>query len=202
MTNTQVQQQTETSAIMADSPVTVYQGGTLAQQALSSAPEGMLIAPVWRRVTAFALDVVAVSLTLHLLSRFTFLEVLISWSYLQEDARYALSFAMTWVIFFTSLWMYWKYTGRAFGRSLGQRALRIAIVHDNGTLLENHHFGPRAFDKLRYMIPIIGVVWFGMRDILRARSKASEYRTSVDVNNHTVAAVDWSLPSDTRLNLK
>ena len=72
---------------MADSPVTVYQGGTLAQQVLSSAPEGMLIAPVWRRVTAFALDVVAVSLVLHLLSRFTFLEVLISWSYLQEDAR-------------------------------------------------------------------------------------------------------------------
>ena len=75
---------------MADSPVTVYQGGTLAQQALSSAPEGMLIAPVWRRVTAFALDVVAVSLVLHLLSRFTFLEVLISWSYLLEDVRYAL----------------------------------------------------------------------------------------------------------------
>ena len=187
---------------MADSPVTVYQGGTLAQQALSSAPEGMLIAPVWRRVTAFALDVVAVSLVLHLLSRFTFLEVLISWSYLVEDTRYALSFAVTWVIFFASLWMYWKYTGRAFGRSLGQRALRIAIVHDNGTLLELHHFGPRAFDKLRYMIPIIGVIWFGMRDILRARSKGAEYRTSVDVNNHTVAAVDWSLPSDTRLNLK
>ena len=153
-------------------------------------------------MTAFALDVVAVSLVLHLLSRFIFLEVLVSVYYLWESPRYALTFAMTWAIFCTSLWMYWKYTGRAYGRSLGQRALRIAIVHDNGTLLEVHHFGPRAFDKLRYIIPVIGVIWFGMRDILRARSKASEYRTSVDVNNHTVAAVDWSLPSDTRLNLK
>ena len=187
---------------MADSPVTVYQGGTLAQQALSSAPEGMLIAPVWRRVTAFALDVLVIVLVIEVLTQLTFHNVLISVYYLWESPRYALTYVMTWVIFFTSLWMYWKYTGRAFGRSLGQRALRIAIVHDNGTLLELHHFGPRAFDKLRYMIPIIGVIWFGMRDILRARSKEAEYRTSVDVNNHTVAAVDWSLPSDTRLNLK
>ncbi|MGB1898488.1 MAG: hypothetical protein ACPHRB_06590, partial [Candidatus Poseidoniaceae archaeon] len=75
------------------------------------------------------------------------------------------------------------------------------IVHDNGTLLELHHFGPRAFHKLRYLIPILG--WFlGIRDILRAQSKTAEYRTSIDVTNHTVAAVDWSLPSDTRLNLK
>ena len=187
---------------MADSPVTVYQGGTLAQQALANAPEGMLIAPVWRRVTAFALDVLVIALVIDVLTQFQFRNVIPSIYYLWESPRYALAYAMTWVIFLTALWLYWKYTGRAYGRSLGQRALRIAIVHDNGTLLELHHFGPRAFDKLRYMIPIIGVIWFGMRDILRARSKAAEYRTSVDVNNHTVAAVDWSLPSDTRLNLK
>ena len=36
---------------------------------------------------------------------------------------------------------------------------------------------------------------------VRARSKTAEYRTSIDVSNHTVAAVDWSLPSDT-LELK
>jgi hypothetical protein len=186
---------------MAESPVTVYQGGTLAQQVIQSAPEGMLIAPIWRRIAAFAIDVIAMALLLHGLTRFVFLEILFSWYYLTEDAQYAASFLGTWVIFFASLWLYWKYTGRAYGRSLGQRAFRIAIVHDNGTLLELHHFGPRAFHKLRYLIPILG--WFfGIRDILRARSKTAEYRTSIDVSNHTVAAVDWSLPSDTRLNLK
>jgi hypothetical protein len=186
---------------MAENPVTVYQGGTLAQQVLSSAPEGMLIAPVWRRIAAFAIDVVVMSLLLQVLTRFQFLEILISWNYLTEDLRYAASFLMTWLIFFASLWLYWKYTGRAYGRSLGQRAFRIAIVHDNGTLLELHHFGPRAFHKLRYLIPVLGWL-FGIRDIFRARSKTAEYRTSVDLSNHTVAAVDWSLPSDTRLNLK
>ena len=59
MANTQVQQRTATGMDMAESPVTVYQGGTLAQQVLSSAPEGMLIAPVWRRIAAFAIDVIA-----------------------------------------------------------------------------------------------------------------------------------------------
>ena len=46
---------------MADSPVGIYQGtGTLAQAVLSSAPEGMLIAPMWKRVAAFMLDVVVI----------------------------------------------------------------------------------------------------------------------------------------------
>ena len=64
---------------MAESPVAVYQGGTLAQQVLQSAPEGMLIAPVWRRIAAFAIDVIAMSLLLHGLTRFVFLEILFSW---------------------------------------------------------------------------------------------------------------------------
>ena len=80
---------------MAESPVTVYQGGTLAQQVLSNAPEGMLIAPVWRRIAAFAIDVIAMSLLLHVMTRFTFLEILISWSYLTEDVRYASSFLLS-----------------------------------------------------------------------------------------------------------
>ncbi|HII30691.1 MAG TPA: hypothetical protein HA320_01405, partial [Candidatus Poseidoniaceae archaeon] len=54
---------------MAESPVTVYQGGTLAQQVLSSAPEGMLIAPVWRRIAAFAIDVIVMSLLLQVMTR-------------------------------------------------------------------------------------------------------------------------------------
>ena len=103
---------------------------------------------------------------------------------------------------FVSFWLYFKYTGRAYSRSYGQRAFRIAIVHDNGTVLEQHHWGNRAFDKLKYLIPIIGWLIFGLRDAYKAQSKDAEYRTSVDIKNHTVAAVDWSLPSETRFKLK
>jgi hypothetical protein len=113
-----------------------------------------------------------------------------------------LFFSSNWVILLTSHWLYWKYTGRAYGRSLGQRAFRIAIVHDDGTALEKHHWSPRAVSKLVYLLPIIGPLWFGMRDAFKARSKDEEYRTAIDIKNHTVAAVDWSLPVETRNKLR
>ncbi len=188
---------------MADDVVSVYQGGgTLAQAVLNSAPEGMLIAPVWKRIAAFGLDVVLMTLVLEVLTQFQFLSVLVSWSYLTESVDYMLPFLVTWTIFFMSFYLYWKYSGRKIGRSFGQRAFRIAIVHDNGTMLEIHHWGPRAFGKLIYLLPIIGPLFFGLRDSVSARSKDAEYRTSLDKKNHTVAAVDWSLPLETRQKLR
>ena len=45
---------------MAESPVSMHQGGgTLAQAVLATAPEGMLIAPIWKRIAAFMLDAVS-----------------------------------------------------------------------------------------------------------------------------------------------
>ena len=188
---------------MADDIVEVYQGGgTLAQAVLGSAPEGMLIAPVWKRICAFMLDVVMVTLVLEVITRFKFLSVLISWNYLTESVDYMFPFLITWFIFFMSFYLYWKYSGRSLGRSFGQRAFRIAIVHDNGTVLELHHWGPRAFGKLLYLLPIIGPLLFGLRDISAARSKNQEHRTSLDKKNHTVAAVDWSLPLEARQKLR
>jgi len=188
---------------MADSAVSIHQGsGTLAQAVLSSAPEGMLIAPVWKRVAAFMLDVVVITLVLHFLTGQKLLYFLMNYSLLTEDLKYIAAFVLNWILLFSSHYLYFKYTGRTFGRTLAQRGFRIAIVHDNGTLLEAHHWGPRAFGKLFYLLPIVGVLWFGLRDVLRGRSKEAEYRTSLDVKNHTVAAVDWSLPSETRLRLR
>ena len=48
---------------MAESPVSLHQGGgTLAQAVLAGAPEGMLIAPIWKRIAAFMLDVLLISI--------------------------------------------------------------------------------------------------------------------------------------------
>ena len=189
--------------IMADSPVSVHQGsGTLAQAVLSTAPEGMLIAPAWKRAAAYMLDVVLLTLVLHLLMGQTLMSYLMNYSLITQGAEYVAGVAVNWALFFGSHYLYFKYTGRTFGRSFAQRGFRIAVVHDNGTLLEQHHWGPRAFGKLIYLIPVVGILWFGMRDFLRGRSKDAEYRTSLDIKNHTVAAVDWSLPSETRLRLR
>jgi hypothetical protein len=182
------------------SPVQVNPAGTLAQQALASAPEGMLIAPVWRRASAFVLDVLALSLLMHLLTGQRLLLTLADTSYVTGGPRFLASWAFSWALFMTGFWLYWKYTGRAYHRSLGQRAFRIALVHDDGTLLDEHHWGPRAWSKLRYLVPVLG--WFfAARDLLRARSPGAEHRTAIDRAHHTVAAVDWSLPSETRIGL-
>ena len=188
---------------MADDVVEVYQGGgTLAQAVLGSAPEGMLSAPVWKRIAAFMLDVMLISIVLSFITRFQLTGNLLNFELFKGGLEYVLFFFSNWMILFTAHWLYWKYTGRSFGRSLGQRAFRIAIVHDNGTVLEIHHWGPRAFGKLAYLLPGIGPLWFGLRDALAARSKNLEYRTSLDKKNNTIAAVDWSLPIETRQKLK
>ena len=54
---------------MAESPVSLHQGGgTLAQAVLASAPDEMLIAPIWKRIAAFMLDVLLISIILTFLT--------------------------------------------------------------------------------------------------------------------------------------
>mgnify|MGYP000093386467 CR=1 FL=1 len=81
---------------MADSAVSIHQGsGTLAQAVLSSAPEGMLIAPVWQRVSAFLLDVVLLSLVLHFMTGHGLLIILPSFGLLVEGFRYSAGFLVS-----------------------------------------------------------------------------------------------------------
>jgi len=80
---------------MADSPVSVHQGsGTLAQAVLSSAPEGMLIAPAWKRSAAYMLDVVLLTLVLHFLTGQSLLYYLMSYSLVAEGGRYLAGFVV------------------------------------------------------------------------------------------------------------
>jgi uncharacterized RDD family membrane protein YckC len=198
---TGIQKRKRSQMSMADSPVQVYQGGTLAQSILSSAPDGMLIAPAWKRVAAFATDVILIVLVIQLLTQGLFLATIPKYGLVLEGGQTTMFFIVNWVILFGSHYLYFKYTGRRFGRSLGQRAFRIAIVHDNGTALEIHHWGPRAISKILYLIPILGWLWFGVRDFFEAQLKSAEYRTHIDKKHNTVAAVDWSLPIETRHKL-
>ena len=63
---------------MAEDPVTIVKGGTMAQTILASAPEGMLIAPSWKRVLAFMLDVMLITIVLGFFTNFRLLEGLYS----------------------------------------------------------------------------------------------------------------------------
>jgi len=185
---------------MADSPITLVEGGgTLAQQAMAAtAPEGMLIAPIWKRVVALALDAFLITVVIGLLTSGTFYIYLVAFDLLlTTQAPFVI---LTLVIHIMTYWLYFKYTGRNYGRSLGQRAMRIAIVHDDGSLLGIAHWGRRAFHKTGYIIPVLGVL-IGLYHIVRIYQNPS-HRSPIDLANHTVAAVDWSLPAITRQGLR
>ena len=184
---------------MADSPVSIHNPGTMAQAAVAAtAPEGMLIAPIWKRVVALALDAFLIILIIALITRMMFFQFLLAIDLLiTYQAPYVI---VTWIIYLTFFWLYFKYTGRHYGRSLGQRAMRIAIVHDDGSLLGIEHWGIRAAPNIKYLIPIVGQ-FIGLRDVFRTWKHETK-RSPVDLANHTVAAVDWSLPANTRGGLR
>ena len=127
---------------MAESPVSVHKPGTMAQAAVAAtAPEGMLIAPIWKRIVALALDAFLITIVLALLTRNSFFIYVVAIDLmLTSQAPYVVG---SWIIHLTLYWLYFKYTGRQYGRSLGQRAMRIAIVHDDGSLLGINHWGVR-----------------------------------------------------------
>ena len=184
---------------MADPPVSVHKPGTMAQAAVAAtAPEGMLIAPIWNRMVALALDAFLITLIIAAVSRMTFYNYLMAVDLLlTAQAPFVLG---TWIIHLTFYWLYFKYTGRHYGRSLGQRAMRIAIVHDDGSILGVEHWGRRAVYKIKYVIPFLGVLW-GLWDVFKTWRHETK-RSPVDLANHTVAAVDWSLPIETRGGLR
>ena len=184
---------------MADSPVSVHKPGTMAQAAVAATiPEGMLIAPIWKRVVALALDAFLITLIIAAVSRMTFYNYLMAVDLLlTSQALYVIG---TWIIHLTFYWLYFKYTGRSYGRSLGQRAMRIAVVKNDGSLLDVESWGRRAGYKIKYVIPFLGVL-LGLWDVIKTWKHEGK-RSPVDLANNTMAAVDWSLPIETRGGLR
>ena len=185
---------------MSESPLSIHNPGTLAQAAVAAtSPEGMLITPIWKRVVAIGLDIFLITLIISLLTQNKFYGIMMAINLINFDSN-GMWIILHWFIHIGLYWLYFKYTGRGYGRSFGQRAMRIAIVHDDGSLLGEAHWGRRAFHKTRYIIPVIGQL-IGLIDIYRTWRHKTK-RSPIDVSNHTVAAVDWSLPATTRGGLK
>jgi len=184
---------------MAESPIKVNNPGTMAQAAVAATiPEGMLIAPVWKRIVGFMLDVFLLVVILGFATQGSFFKWLAAFDLIFTDQ--AIYVAMTWIMHLTFFWLYFKYTGRYYGRSLGQRAMRIAIVNNDGTLLDDSNWGRRSAHKTKYVIPYLGQI-LGIWDVVRTFRHEGK-RSPVDLSNQTFAAVDWSLPSNTRGGLR
>ncbi len=78
---------------MADSPVSVHKPGTMAQAAVAAtSPEGMLIAPIWKRIVAFSLDAFLITILIALPTSGTFFLYLMAVDLLiTEQAAYVIA---------------------------------------------------------------------------------------------------------------
>ena len=91
---------------MAEDPVTIVKGGTLAQNIIGSAPEGMLIAPSWKRVLAFMLDVMLISIVLSFFTGGQLMANLFNIEMMTEGGRYSAAFVMNWFVFAAAFYLY------------------------------------------------------------------------------------------------
>lgn len=182
---------------MAESPLSIH-GGNMAKEAVAAlTPEGVLLAPLWKRVVAFTLDVLLISILINLLTGGRFYSVLMNWENL--TSKYALYWLLHLFLHMVIYWIYFKYTGRRLHRSLGQRAMRLAVVHDDATLLNDIHWNKRAISKLRYVIPGVGQI-IGLIELAIALFSA-DHLTPLDKNGHTIVVVDYTLPGESRFDL-
>jgi uncharacterized RDD family membrane protein YckC len=178
---------------MSAAPLSIH-GGNLAKEAVAAlTPEGVLLAPLWKRAVAFTLDV----LLINLLTGGKYYSVLMNWQNLAS--KYAAVWLLHLLLHMVIYWLYFKYTGRRLHRSLGQRAMRLAVVHDDATLLNDAHWNKRAISKLRYVIPGIGQI-IGLIEFTRALF-SEDHLTPLDKSSHTIVVIDYTLPGESRFDL-
>ena len=114
-----------------------------------------------------------------------------------SDFHYSIAFA---AILLASHWLYWRVTGLAFSRSLGQKMLGIAIVKDNGDAVTSEMWDKRAVWKLLYLIPVLNF-YFGIYELARI-SQRHTHQSNLDLRVGTIVAHSASLPPGSRRHIR
>nr|MCS5537098.1 RDD family protein [Candidatus Poseidoniaceae archaeon] len=93
---------------MVDAAVSLHDGNPARQLVAEGAPEGVLLAPSWKRMAAYLLDVIFIMGVLTLFTQGTFIVWLYSLQGLKEAPHIVI---FHWLVLFTVHWLYFKYTG-------------------------------------------------------------------------------------------
>ena len=123
-----------------DNPISIHgKGPTLAKVAVQSegghwpVPEGTILAPLWKRISAYMLDTVVV---MGVLIIATGSWIAYAWNL---DALFSSEWAfvlVNWALILSFNYLYHKYTVHSMGRSLGQRWFGLAVVREDGEPLQ------------------------------------------------------------------
>jgi uncharacterized RDD family membrane protein YckC len=187
-----------------DSPIQMNPGGgTLAKQIVSSeqghwsVPDGAVLASGVRRTASFTVDVVIVTTILMVVTGGRVIDAwnLTLWS--STDFHFALAQAF---VVLVAHWLYWRLTGVAYSRSLGQRMLGLAVVVEDGSGMTSQMWDARALRKLLYLIPVLNL-YLGAYDLARI-SQRHTHQSNVDLHVGSIVVHADSLPPASRRHIR
>ena len=171
-----------------------------------SIPEGTILARVTTRAFAYIMDTIFVMGVLYLLTSIlggqaASIVQAYNLGLLLSGGRGTALFIVNWFLIFGANYLYHKYTGIRFGRTLAQRWLGLAVVREDGSALTRLDWDKRALRKIRYVVPVIGLLWFGIRDSLLIQ-KRHTHQSSIDLTVGSIVVDGNSLSPTFRKHLK
>jgi hypothetical protein len=113
------------------------------------------------------------------------------------DFHYALAHAL---VIMVAHWLYWRLTGLAYSRSLGQRLFNLAIVAEDGSELTSEMWDSRSFRKLVLLIPLLNL-YVGAYELARI-SQRHTHQSNVDLHVGSIVAHSDSLPPASRRHIR
>ena len=187
-----------------DSPISLSPaGGSIARAIVAeknpdhwNLPEGPILASATRRGTSFAIDVVIVSTILMLVTDFQLMNVWIleTWT---TSTHHSVAYSF---VLLASHWLYWRLTGIKFSRSLGQRAMGLAVVAEDGSEMTSEMWDRRSFRKLILLIPVINL-YVGAYEVARIFQRHT-HQTNTDLSVGSIVAHAYSLPPANRRHIR
>ena len=187
-----------------DSPIQLNMGGgTLAKQIVASEqghaslPDGVILASGVRRLAAFTADVVIVTTILMVATGGRILDAWNLTLWTSADFHFSLAHAL---VLMVAHWLYWRLTGLAYSRSLGQRLFGLAIIAEDGSALTSKMWDSRSFRKLVLLIPLVNL-YAGAYELARI-SQRHTHQTNVDVHVGSIVALSDSLPPASRRHIR
>tara|TARA_B100000029_G_C17190952_1_gene820589 strand:- start:187 stop:633 length:447 start_codon:yes stop_codon:yes gene_type:complete len=148
-------------------------------------------------MAAFTADVVIVTTILMVATGGRLLDAwnLTLWG--SADFHFALAHAL---ILMVAHWLYWRLTGLAYSRSLGQRLFGLAVVAEDGSALTSEMWDSRSMRKLVLLIPLLNL-YVGAYELARI-SQRHTHQTNVDVHVGSIVAHSDSLPPANRRHIR
>ena len=197
-----------------ENPISTHPGEFInpAKEAVKAAgghwviPEGTILAGASTRALAYMLDTIFVMGVLYLLTSIlggqaASIVQAYNLGLALSGGKGTVLFLADWFLIFSGNYLYHKFTGIRYGRSYAQRWFGLAVVLEDGEPLVKSDWDARALRKMKYAIPVLGMVLFGIRDLILIH-KRHTHQSSIDLTVGSIVVDGTSLPPALRKHLR